>query len=203
MQLLCSNANEQINFLADVVYFWHNKPNSITRINDGQYALDQCFCGWTDNMIYAIENVKKKRPFDGTVMQTVCAIMFQLYYYWIETVAKKPVFADQNWEYVKKYYHKCYKRIEEDLSEEALAQLFSMASAEKYSSGSMMGIIPSIGIREFFDKLHNEPYSPNDIYSIWQRMQEDEETRKLMQNNIDCGVCPADYIKIKDSSKSE
>lgn len=204
VQLLCSNQNEQIHFISDVVYLWHNKANSITRINDGQYALDQCFCGWTDNMIYAIENVKKKRPFDGAVMQTTCAIMFNLYYYWIETVAKKPVFADQNWEYVKKFYHKCYKRIEEDLSEEALSQMFSMASMEKYASGSMAGIIPCMGIKEFFDKLHTDPYDPDHIYEVWADMKANPETEKLMQNNVTCGVCPKGYAdSIEDVTTDE
>jgi glycosyltransferase involved in cell wall biosynthesis len=189
VQLLCSNANEQIRFLQDIVYLWHNKNNSITRINDGQYALDQCFCGWTDNMIYAIENVRKKRPFDGNVMQTIASVMLQLYYYWIETYAKKPVFAEQNWEYVKKFYHTCYKKIEEGISEEALAEMFSMASMAKYQDGSMIGIIPCMGIKEFFDKLHTEEYDENKIYEIWTKMKENPETRKLMQNNIDCGVC--------------
>lgn len=193
VQLLCTNPNEQLRFIPEVIYFWHNKENSITRINDGQYALDQCFCGWTDNMIYAIENVKKKRPFDGAVMQMSCSIMLQLYYYWVETYAKKPVFADQNWEYVKKFYHRCYKKIEEDITDETLSQMFSMTSMEKHRSGSMLGVIPHIGIKEFFDKLHEDTYDPDYIYTVWAKMAEDPDTRKLMQNNVDCGVCKAEY----------
>lgn len=199
IQLLCSNVNEQIHYLTDVVYFWHNNPDSITRINDGQYALDQCFCGWTDNMIYAIENVKKKRPFDGAVLQMICSVMFQLYYYWIETVAKAPVFANQNWEYVKKFYHKCYKRIEEDLTDEAVSQMFSMASMTKYQDGSMQGIIPCVGIKEFFDRLHNESYEPMHIYDVWREMQNNPDTKQLMINNVTCGVCPEGYAQCTET----
>lgn len=194
VQLLCTRPDEQLRYIPEVVYFWHNKPDSITRINDGQYGYDQCFCGWTDNMIYAIENVKKKRPFDGNVSQMICSIMLQLYYYWVETYAKKKVFADQNWEYVKKFYHTCYKKIEEDITDEALSEMFSMTSMEKHRSGSLIGVIPHIGIREFFDKLHEDTYDPDYIYEVWAKMQEDEETRKLMQNNVDCGVCKKDYF---------
>ena len=193
VQLLCTNANEQVRFLPEIVYFWHNKPDSITRINNGQYALDQCFCGWTDNMIYAIENVKKKRPFDGAVAQMICSVMLQLYYYWIETVARQPVFADQNWEYVKKFYNRCYKKIEDDITDEALAEMFSMTTMGKYQDISMRGIIPSIGIKEFFKKLQEEEYNPDHIYEVWDKMKENAETRKLIQNNIDCGVCKAGY----------
>lgn len=193
VQLLCTRPDEQLRYIPEVVYFWHNKEDSITRINDGQYGYDQCFCGWTDNMIYAIENVKKKRPFDGQVNQMICSIMLQLYYYWIECYSKKRVFADQNWEYVKKYYHTCYKKIEDDISEEALSEMFSMTSMEKHRSGSLIGVIPHIGIKEFFEKLHEDTYDPDDIYDVWAKMQEDEETRKLMQNNVNCGVCKDKY----------
>lgn len=193
VQLLCTNANEQIKFLPEIVYFWHNKPDSITRINNGQYALDQCFCGWTDNMIYAIENVKKKRPFDGAVAQMICSVMLQLYYYWIETVARQPVFEAQNWEYVKKFYNRCYKKIEDDITDEALAEMFSMTTMGKYQDISMRGIIPSIGIKEFFKKLQEEEYDPEHIYEVWDKMKEDADTRQLIQNNIDCGVCKEGY----------
>jgi len=194
VQLLCDNPREQINFTNTPVYCWHNKEDSITRINDGQYALDQCFCGWTDNMIYAIQNAKKKRPF-GSINQNIAGIMLNLYWYFIETVGKKEVFKDQNWEYVKKFYHTCYKKIEEDISDEVLSEMFSISSMEKWQSGSMIGVIPSMGIREFFDKLHTDPYDPNYIYEIWDKMWSDEETRRLMQNNIDCGVCKEGYFR--------
>lgn len=193
VQLLCTRPDEQLRYIPEVVYFWHNKEDSITRINDGQYGYDQCFCGWTDNMIYAIENVKKKRPFDGQVNQMICSIMLQLYYYWVECYSKKPVFADQNWEYVKKYYHTCYKKIEDDISEEALSEMFSMTSMEKHRSGSLIGVIPHIGIKEFFEKLHEDTYDPDDIYNVWAKMREDPDACKLMQNNVDCGVCKDKY----------
>ena len=193
VRLLCDNPNEQIRFIPEAVYYWHNKHDSITRINDGQYALDQCFCGWTDNMIYAIQHVKKIRPFSGAVSQWMVNVMMQLYYYWVETYAKKPVFAEQNWEYVKKFYHTCYKKIEEDISEEVFSQMFSMCSAEKHASGSLIGFIPHIGIKEFMDKLHEDSYNENDIYDIWEKMNNDPETRKLIENNVKCGVCKEGY----------
>lgn len=193
VRLLCDNPMEQLRFIPEVTYYWHNKKDSITRINDGQYALDQCFCGWTDNMIYAIKHVKKIRPFSGSVTQWIVNVMMQLYYYWIETYARKPVFAEQNWEYVKKFYHTCYKKIEEDITDEVFSQMFSMCSAEKHGSGSLIGVIPHIGIKEFMDKLHEDEYDENHIYDIWEKMNEDPETRKLIENNEKCGVCKEGY----------
>ena len=202
VELLCDNPNEQIYYIelgkvqgnSAPVYCWHNKENSITRINDGQYAHDQCFCGWVDNMIYAITNAKKKRPF-GSINQNIAHIMLNLYFYYIETIAKDEVFKDQNWEYVKKFYHTCYKRIEEDISDEVFAQLFSMTATGKWGSGSLLGVLPSMGVKEFMDKLHEEDYDPDYIYTIWDRMWNDPDTKKLMQNNIDCGVCKEGYFR--------
>lgn len=193
VRLLCDNPNERIRFIPEITYYWHNKEDSITRINDGQYGLDQCFCGWTDNMIYAINHVKKLRPFSGSVRQWIVNVMLQLYYYWIETEAKKPIFSKQNWEYVKKFYNTTYKKIEEDISEQVFSEMFSMCSMEKYRNGSLIGFIPSIGIKEFMNRLKDEPYNEDDIYDIWEEMKNDPEAKKLIENNEKCGVCKVGY----------
>lgn len=193
VKLLCDNPTEQVRFINECVYYWHNKVDSITRINDNQYSYDQSLCGWTDNMIYAIDHVRKYKPFSGASIQHTVSCMLQLYYYYIETVARKPVFADQNWEYVKKYYHECYKRIEDDISDEVFGDMFSMISQDKWASGSLIGIIPHIGIYEFMQKLRDEPYDPEHIYDVWQEMSNNPETRKLIENNEQCGVCKKGY----------
>ena len=188
VKLLCDNPNEQVCFLKDLVYYWHMKEDSITRINDGQYGFDQCMCGWTDNMIWAIQNAKKTRPFSGMIMQQIASVMINLYFYHIETHAKKPVFEEQNWEYTKKFYHTVYKRIEEDVTDEVLSQLYSMAMMEKSQHGDLIGIIPYIGIHEFLERLKCSEYNPDDIYDVWERIPKD-----LRENNVKCGVCPEGY----------
>lgn len=193
VKLLCDNPMEQVRYITECVYYWHNKKDSITRINDGQYAYDQCLCGWTDNMIYAIDHVRKFKPFSGASAQHTVTCMLNLYYYYIETVARKPVFAEQNWEYVKKFYHQCYKRIEADISDEVFSGMFSMCSQEKWASGGLAGIIPHIGIYEFIQKLHEEEYDPDHIYEVWAKMESDPETKKLIENNETCGVCKKGY----------
>ena len=193
VKLLCDNPMEQVRYINECVYYWHNKKDSITRINDAQYAYDQCLCGWTDNMIDAIKHVKKYKPFSGAAVQHTLSCMLNLYYYYIETVARKPVFTEQNWEYVKKFYHSCYKRIEEDISEEVFSQMFSMCSQEKWASGSLIGIIPCMGIKEFMEKLKTEEYDPDHIYNVWEKMAENPETKKLIENNETCGVCKQGY----------
>ena len=193
VKLLCDNPNEQVRYITECTYYWHNKEGSITRINDGQYAYDQCLCGWTDNMIYAVDHVRKYKPFSGAAMQWTVNCMLNLYYYNVETVARKPVFAEQNWEYTKKFYNTCYKRIESDISDEIFGQMFSMCSQEKWASGSLFGIIPHIGIHEFMEKLRTEEYDPDHIYDVWAKMEADPEASKLIRNNEECGVCAKGY----------
>ena len=190
VKLICDRPEEQVRAIPECTYFWHNKPDSITRINDGQYQYDQCLCGWTDNMIYAIQNARRTRPFNGNITQWCVHVMIELYYYYVECYKKKPVFASQAWEYVKKFYHMCYKDIKGTISDEAFSEIYSIDSMNKWPQGGLIGVIPHIGIREFMDKLENEPYSPDDIYEVWEKIPEN-----LRQNNIQCGVCPEGYTR--------
>ena len=189
VRLLCSNnPNEIVHWISEVVYYWHEKTDSITRINNGQYSYDQSFCGWTDNMIYAIETAKRIQPFNGAIDQWTLECMIQLYSYYIETIARAPVFAEQNWEYTKKFYHACYRKIEPNVTEEMLGMAYSMTMQGKFAGGSMLGIIPCMGIHEFMDKLHQEDYDPQHIYEVWKKIPLD-----LIENNEKCGVCPVGY----------
>lgn len=193
VKLLCDNPMEQVRYMPETVYYWHNKADSITRINSGQYAYDQCLCGWVDNMIYAIEHVRRAKPFSGAAARQTVGTLINLYFYWVETCARKPVFCAQNWEYIKKFYTLCYKPLEGMISDEIFAEMFSVASMEKNKSGSLVGFIPSVGIREFMDRLRAEEYNPDEIFAVWKHMEEDPETAKLLRNNEECGVCPQGY----------
>lgn len=197
VRLICSNDRERVHWINEVVYYWHDKPDSITRINDNQYSFDQSFCGWTDNMIYAIKNAKKSNPFNGYIDQWTLECMMHLYTYYIETVARNPVFADQNWEYVKKFYHTCYKKIEDVISEEMLAMAYS-AHMQGYSMGpGSIGFIPCMGIKEFMEKVKTDEYDPDHIYEVWKKIP-----KNLIENNEKCGVCPKGYtIKKEDNEK--
>lgn len=193
VKLLCSNnPKERVHWIKEAVYYWHENENSITRINNGQYSFDQSFCGWTDNMIYAIKEAKKIQPFNGYIDQYTLECMLTLYSYYIETVARNSVFADQNWEYVKKFYNSCYKKIEANITDEMFAVAYSVNQQSNWSSGKMVGIIPCMGIKEFMEKLHTEEYDENHIYDVWQKLP-----KELIKNNESCGVCPVGYTKKK------
>ena len=68
---LCSSDQEQINFITAHVYYWHESPNSITRNNDCQYSYGSSkrdsFYGYVENMIFAIKEAKKRKPYNGFI----------------------------------------------------------------------------------------------------------------------------------------
>lgn len=197
IKLLCSDSeNESIKWFNEPVYFWNDKEDSITRVNNCQYSFDQSFCGWTDNMIDAIKFAKKHRPFSGSVTKATLAFMLHLYTYYIQTVAKAPIFSSQNWEYCKKYYNECYKGIENQIPEKVFANEYSIHMQHECASGNMTGFIPYLTINEFMQKLKDESYNPEDIYKIWEILPDD-----LKKNNIECGVCSKNHYVLDKACK--
>lgn len=193
VRLICGDVNnkqEQLLFSDYPVYYWHEKVDSITRVNNCQYSFDQSFCGWTDNMIDAAKFVKQAMPFNTEVDKFIVESMLHLYTYYIETVVKAPVFAPQNWEYVKKFFNECYREIDSKITPQIFGEMYSFHMKAGYEKGSLLGFTLPIGIDEFMNKLRTEPYNPDDIYKVWSEMPED-----LKRNNVNCGVCPEGYDK--------
>ena len=162
---LCANENEQIKFTGEVSYNWHINLNSITRRNNCEYSYNQSFPGYTDNMIYAITEAKKRNPFNGYIKLFSIEVMCNLYEYYIETVAREPRFAQQNFEACCRFYHSVYKYIKQDITDEILSQVYNNIMRNVYMGDKMQGIIPCMGIKEFFKKIQEETkdYTPEPI----------------------------------------
>lgn len=194
IKLLCMDSDkESIKWFNEPVYFWNDKEDSITRVNNCQYSYDQSFCGWTDNMIEAIKFAKEKRPFSGEVTKHALGYIFHLYTYYIQTVANAPIFAAQNWEYCKKYYNEIYNVYCNQVPENVFNDEYSKHMQSAYASGSLNGFMPSMTIIEFMGRLEKEAYNPNDIYKIWEQLP-----GELKENNIKCGVVGKNFYKILD-----
>lgn len=156
---LCSNEQEQINFIPAHVYYWHENINSITRANDCQYSFGSSerdsFYGYVENMIYAIKEAKKRNPFNGMVTMWAVSCMLNIYEYYIECVNRAPEHAEKNFEWCKRYYDEVYEALEENISDEILAQHYNEVMRNAYMGDKLNGIIPCMGIFEFLDKLKN------------------------------------------------
>lgn len=193
--LLCDNPDEQIRYVEQNLYYYRDNPNSITKINNGQYWYDQCTCGGIDNTIYAIEHVRKYKPFSQEALRYAVGCMMHFYAYYVQLMSNAPSYTVQLWEYIKKYYHRCYKPIENYITDECFRVSYSRAIKSDIEDGTLFGVIPKIAITEFMRRLQTEEYDPNLIYEIWEEMREDPEFAEAMKNNVVCGVCAEGYTE--------
>lgn len=160
---LCSSEQEQINFIPAHVYYWHENPNSITRANDCQYSYGgserDSFYGYVENMIYAVKEAKKRKPYNGGISMWAVSCMLNIYEYYIECVERAPDHAANNWKWCKRYYDEVYSTLEDDISQDILAQHYNDVMRNAYLGNKLAGIIPCMSIFEFLGKLkeaHNE-----------------------------------------------
>ena len=149
---LCATEQEPICFIQDNVYFWHSKEDSITRVNNCEYSYNQSFVGYTDNMIYAITEAKKRNPFNGNVDLWATQTMFHLYTYYMQTCERDNRFKGQNYDCCVKYYQSVFKRIRPNLSDEIFKEIYSNVIQQS----DMRNIAPDMTIYQFIDKLDKE-----------------------------------------------
>ena len=156
-RLLCSNDQEQINFISAHVYYWHENLNSITRINDCQYSYGgsdrDSFYGYVENMIYAVKESQRKNPYNGFITMWAVNTMINLYEYYIECAVHAPEHAGKNFSWCKRYYDEVYSSLENNISDEMLAQHYNEVMRNAYLGDKLNGIIPCIGIYEFLNRL--------------------------------------------------
>lgn len=156
---LCSNDQEQINFITAHVYYWHENPNSITRANDCQYSYGSSdrdsFYGYVENMIFAIKEAKKRCPYNGMITMWSVSCMLHIYEYYIECYARAREHSESNFKWCKRYYDEVFSAIEGDISDEILSQHYNDTMKNAYMGDKLNGIIPCMGIFEFLDKLKN------------------------------------------------
>ena len=154
---LCSSDQEQINFIQAHVYYWHENPNSITRANDCQYSFGSSerdsFYGYVENMIFAIKEAKKRKPYNGGITMWSVSCLLNVYEYYIECVVRAPEHAERNFKWCQRYYNEVYKFIEQDISDEILAQHYNDTMRNAYMGDKLNGIIPCMSIFEFLEKL--------------------------------------------------
>lgn len=157
---LCMNDRERIKFIPAHVYYWHENINSITRANDCQYSYGSSerdsFYGYVENMIYAVKEAKKRNPYNGGITMWAVNCMLHIYEYYIECVGRAPEHAENNFKWCKRYYNEIYKDLEDDISDEMLAQHYNEAMRNAYIGDKLAGIIPCLSIYEFLDKLKEE-----------------------------------------------
>ena len=202
VDMLCDNDAEQTCTIPETVVDVYSNPKSITAFGDRQFAWDQRLCGLVDNTIWAIDLAKRYRPESEAVSVQVLRMLLVSYSYWCVIVENAPEYADQAWEYAKKYYHLCYRRwyvpafasMEKRLKPETTRQIFD--AFEKVHFFSLPeGCEPAISFDEFLRRMKTEEYDPDHIYEVWAKMAESPKMRSRMEKNVETGVCERGYAE--------
>ena len=84
-----------------------------------------------------------------------------LYEYFIETEVRDPRFIKQNWGHCKLYYKEIYREVKDKIPEKAFKEAYNNVIRNSYAGDKLNGIIPSMGIYEFLDKLEKEYIADN------------------------------------------
>lgn len=153
----------KINMVEKITYLWRKgSDHSITRIgieeNGGEplYNWNLCQVGATAASINAIKFSKKKNPFNGSIVRFTVEMMIGQYFTYVQCLEKKPMFAKQNLFNAKRFYHTCYKQIEDQIDEDVLKTMYTMQLAGH--ANDMVGIIPAITFFQFLELVKTEPY---------------------------------------------
>ena len=153
----------KINMVEKVTYLWRKgSDHSITRIgieeNGGEplYNWNLCQVGATAASINAIKFSKKKNPFNGSIVRFTVEMMIGQYFTYVQCLEKKPMFAKQNLFNAKRFYHTCYKQIEDQIDKDVLKTMYTMQLAGH--ANDMVGILPAITFFQFLELVKTEPY---------------------------------------------
>ena len=107
-------------------YFWHFNPNSITRINNGEYTFgggkQGSNYGYVENMIYVIEtawqNNLLKTVIDNFIIECISAIFVS----YTDTLTYAPKYAEYNFALAKEFYDRIYTKLDLKNKDERLKQ---------------------------------------------------------------------------------
>ena len=178
----------KINIIDQPIYLWRiGSEHSITRSgkdDDGipQYNFDLCQIGATIASIRASKFCKKRNPFNGGVDRFITEMMVGHYFTYVECKKKKPIFAEQNFFNAKRFYHECYKEIEDRIEEKILSDIYTMQRAQH--GQDLLGIIPEISFFDFMKKIKEEEYGGEDeLKKIRSKFP-----KEIIDNDIKTGV---------------
>ena len=204
VDLLCDNDGEKTHVVDEILVHVYKNPRSITAFNGGQFRWDQRLCGLIDNSIWAFDLVKSHRPESPLLRANILRVLLISYAYWCIIKVSAPEFADQAWEYVKKYYHTCYlpnripayESMERKIRPETTKDIFGTFG--KFKSFRLPeGAEPPIGFDGFLELLRSEAYDPKHIYDVWEEMASSPEMCVRMAANEETGVCERGYARRK------
>lgn len=182
VKLYCNNDKNQICYTDDCTYTWFFNPGSITTIGNFQFEYDQSICGYVDNMIYVSDHIAIHDPLYD-ISQWEVYILTVLYCKFNMVIDQFPIFSDQTWYYVKKFYHNSYLKYYRGIDETGYKSIVYQTINEQNQNPCMENVIPVITFFQFMDKLYNEEFKEDEILEIRKKLPPE-----YRENNILCGM---------------
>ena len=178
----------KINIIDAPIYLWRKgSEHSITRIGIDekgipQYNFDMCQWGATIASINAVKFARKKNPFNGAIIRFSTEMMIGQYFTYVECLAKKPIFAEQNFFNAKRFYHECYQQIESQIDDEVLKNMYTVQMTGK--AQDLIGIIPEITFFDFMKRVKTEEYDGEEEFKKIRQSLPQE----VIDNDVKTGV---------------
>ena len=170
INLLIEGTQLKRNFIKDVVYVWkEGSEHSITRsgvdINGGipVYNYSMCQIGASIASKQAVEFALAKNPFNGSIQKFLLEQMISHYFTYYECKEKCPKFAEQNWWLSKWFYHNCYEKYCQNLTDDLMERFYMQALSVK---GKSLMKFPELTFMQWFDKIKNEEYHFEELADI-------------------------------------
>ncbi len=159
--LIDCNENNMVQ-VNDFIYCWMYNKDSITRTNNSSYAYRSdstgSFCGYVENMGYAINEARKKIKGSKqyVIDNFIIHCMMSLYSYYIECSELAPEYIEENVKYCKSFYNKFYKNIENKIQNDILCMEYHKAIGFDIESGKFTRYIPKVDYFTFLNILKKE-----------------------------------------------
>lgn len=151
---LLADEEHQLSYIESTVYVWMATENSITHAENYRYTYDQSFVGYVDNMIYAIQNYYKFRPYNTDLGNWIANVMARLYVYLIETEANAKHLTERNFNLCYKFYSTCFRNLRG--KEPMFREAYNNAMLAGYESGRLNNSFPSMTPKSFLLRLEQK-----------------------------------------------
>lgn len=179
-KLYCTE--NQICYTDELTYSWNYNENSVTRIGKHQYDYDQAICGYVDNMIYVANHIVAHN-LEKDLNDWALYILVSLYSKYNMVFDQAPVFIDQTWYYIRKFYFYTFTKIYKGLPKEMVDQIIYQTIKEQSENPEMRNVIPKITFYQFLDKLGKSTFEENEIDLIRSKLP-----IEVIENGIACGI---------------
>jgi len=193
VMFIYAKLKKEIPFVDGFTYGWYPTKDSITTINHHQYSYDQGVCGFVEGAIELFDWAEKQKLDKNFIKNEILSTMVFLYISYCDVSSREEFFQEQNFEYIKKYYNKLWKKYNLDYATPEFINTYEENMQELGKSQYNYRIfMAQPNIIQFLEMLDDIPYDEEDIYRIWDKIPEE-----IKQNNIKCGVCAPDFYTRK------